>query len=59
MVRTIAGVPQVGSPVRLNGERADADLPPPGLGEHTREVLDSIGVDNDELDALRAANVIG
>ena len=29
MVRTIAGVPVVGSPVRLDGERADSDLPPP------------------------------
>ena len=36
MVRTIAGMPLVGSPVRLDGERADSDLPPPALGEHTR-----------------------
>src|SRR4051794_40733911 len=35
MIRTIAGVPLVGSPVRLDGERADSDLPPPRLGEHT------------------------
>ena len=39
MVRTIAGIPLVGSPVRLDGERADSDLPPPTLGEHTREIL--------------------
>ena len=27
-----AGVPLVGSPVRLDGERADSELPPPALG---------------------------
>ena len=41
MVRTIAGVPLVGSPVRLDGERADSDLPPPALGEHREDVLAS------------------
>jgi formyl-CoA transferase len=29
----------VGSPVRLDGTRADSDLPPPKLGQHTDEVL--------------------
>ena len=32
-VRTIAGTPLVGSPVRLDATRADSDLPPPALGE--------------------------
>ena len=59
MVRTIASVPQVGSPVRLDGERADADLPPPALGAHTGDVLDQIGVGADEIERLRAAKVIG
>jgi crotonobetainyl-CoA:carnitine CoA-transferase CaiB-like acyl-CoA transferase len=59
MVRTIAGVPQVGSPVRLDGERADAELPPPALGEHTNEILGALGVSPDEIDRLRAVNVIG
>ena len=59
MVRTIAGVPQVGSPVRLHGERADAELPPPALGEHTNEILGALGVSPDEIDRLRAVNVIG
>ena len=39
MIRTIAGMPLMGSPVRIDGDRADADLPPPALGEHTRDVL--------------------
>jgi formyl-CoA transferase len=59
MVRTIAGIPVVGSPVRLDGERADADLPPPALGEHTGDVLAALGLDPDEVDRLRASNAIG
>lgn len=59
MVRAIAGVPQVGSPVRLNGERADADLPPPRLGQHTLEVLDRLGLRADDVERLKAAQIIG
>ena len=59
MVRTIAGVPLVGSPVRLDGERADSDLPPPGLGQHTDEVLAKLGVAPDEAASLRAGGVVG
>jgi crotonobetainyl-CoA:carnitine CoA-transferase CaiB-like acyl-CoA transferase len=59
MVRTITGMPQVGSPVRLDGARADADLPPPALGEHTNEILDALGVTREEIGRLRTANVIG
>jgi formyl-CoA transferase len=58
MVRAIAGVPQVGSPVRLNGERADADLPPPRLGQHTAEVLVDFGMDAADAERLRAARII-
>ena len=59
MVRAIAGAPQVGSPLRFDGQRADADLPPPGLGEHTAEVLGGLGVAAVELDRLRGLDVIG
>ena len=59
MVRTIAGIPLVGSPVRLDGERADSDLRPPALGEHTCEVLRALGLANHEIEELRAATVIG
>jgi formyl-CoA transferase len=58
MVRTIAGVPLVGSPVRLDGERADSGLPPPRLGEHTAEVLSETAA-GPELERLRAEGVIG
>jgi formyl-CoA transferase len=58
MVRTIAGVPVVGSPVRLDGERADAYLPPPALGQHTAEVLAALGLTPQEIDRLHVAQAI-
>ena len=50
-------VPLIGSPVRIDGERQDATLPPPALGEHG----DLLGqwCDADELARLRAAGIIG
>jgi formyl-CoA transferase len=59
MVRTLAGAPVVGSPVRLEGGRADSDLPPPALGEHTQDVLAALGLASEEVDRLRAAGVVG
>jgi formyl-CoA transferase len=58
MVRTIAGIPLVGSPVRFDGARADSDLPPPELGEHTNDVLAGLGVAPDEAARLRSNGVI-
>jgi formyl-CoA transferase len=58
MIRTLAGAPVVGSPVRLDGNRQDSHLPPPGLGEHTNEVLAGLA-DAAELERLRASGVIG
>jgi crotonobetainyl-CoA:carnitine CoA-transferase CaiB-like acyl-CoA transferase len=57
MVRTIAGVPLVGSPMRLDGERADSDLPPPGLGQHTREILSELS--DADFVALQRSGVVG
>jgi formyl-CoA transferase len=59
MVRTLSGVPMVGSPVRIDGARADADLPPPALGEHTDQVLTELGLSTDAIAQLKAAHVIG
>jgi formyl-CoA transferase len=59
IVRTIAGMPLVGSPVRVDGARADSDLPPPALGEHTNEVLTQRGVGPQDFAHLKAAGVIG
>jgi formyl-CoA transferase len=59
MVRNLAGVPVVGSPVRVDGERADSDLPPPALGEHTFDVLARVGIAASEIGRLKAAEIIG
>jgi formyl-CoA transferase len=59
MVRTIAGMPLVGSPVRLDGTRADSELPPPGLGEHTDEFLQKLGLKPREIARLKSEGVAG
>ncbi len=58
MVRNIAGVPLVGSPIRIDRKRADSELPPPALGEHTDEVLAGLASE-EELGSLRSSGVIG
>ena len=59
MVRTIAGMKLVGSPVRIDGARADSELAPPGLGEHTEQVLASAGVAPADLRDLQQRKVVG
>jgi formyl-CoA transferase len=58
MVRTISGTPLVASPVRMDGEQAVAELPPPGLGEHSEEILDALGIGKEEFERLRAQGVV-
>ena len=48
----------VGSPVRIDGARMDADLPPPGLGEHGDAVLREF-LGEGEIAELRARGVVG
>ncbi|MEO7634221.1 MAG: CaiB/BaiF CoA-transferase family protein [Sphingomicrobium sp.] len=57
MVRMIAGTPLVGSPLRIDGARADSDLPPPALGEHTATILKQAGVLPDEAARLQSQGV--
>ena len=59
MVRLLAGTPVVGSPIRMDGERADSNLPPPTLGQHTDQVLTQLGIESVELQQLRNEGVIG
>ena len=56
-----AGVtcPTVASPMRFSATPVDHGVPPPRLGEHTREVLGSVlGLGDAEIDALAAEGVI-
>ena len=59
MVRTIAGIPLVGSPLRIDAERADSDLPPPRLGEHTADILTRLGIEPPEIERLQTRGVVG
>jgi formyl-CoA transferase len=52
-------VSTVGSPVRIDGDRADSDLPPPALGEHTTQVLVQLGVSEAELGKLKREGILG
>lgn len=46
-------------PVRLDGQRAVADRPPPRLGEHSREVVgDWLAADPTEVEALLSAGAV-
>jgi crotonobetainyl-CoA:carnitine CoA-transferase CaiB-like acyl-CoA transferase len=52
-------VPQVASPVRVDGEQAVADRAPPLLGEHTREVLKNrLSMREDEIRSLAAEGIV-
>ena len=49
-----------GHPWRMDSLRERADLPPPRLGEHSREVLrERLGLSDDEIDDLFARGVTG
>ena len=49
-------VPMIGCPIRLDGQRSDAELPPPALGEHSDLLKEWIG--EAELERLRAAGIV-
>jgi crotonobetainyl-CoA:carnitine CoA-transferase CaiB-like acyl-CoA transferase len=48
-----------GVPFRMTGVESWIRFASPTLGQHTDEVLRSVGYTDDELGALRAAGVIG
>jgi crotonobetainyl-CoA:carnitine CoA-transferase CaiB-like acyl-CoA transferase len=49
---------QIAGPLRLSGSPLPEELPAPDLGEHTAEILSTIGVNEDELKSLAAMGVI-
>jgi crotonobetainyl-CoA:carnitine CoA-transferase CaiB-like acyl-CoA transferase len=51
-------VPVVGSPLHLSSTNPAVLAGPPGLGEHTAQVLDQLGYDPARVAELRAAGVI-
>ncbi len=55
--RGMAKLPKL--PVRSTAYEFGLRRPAPGLGEHTREVLQEFGLSKDEIDALASRRVIG
>jgi crotonobetainyl-CoA:carnitine CoA-transferase CaiB-like acyl-CoA transferase len=49
---------QVGIPYRLSGTPASIRRPPPALGEHTDEILATLGYTDGEIAALRARQIV-
>ena len=45
-------------PFRRDGARAAQWTPPPGLGEHTDEILAELGLDGERIEALRADGAV-
>jgi crotonobetainyl-CoA:carnitine CoA-transferase CaiB-like acyl-CoA transferase len=52
----VAKLPRL--PVRSSAYEMGLRRPAPGLGEHTREVLEELGVAKEEIEALASARVI-
>ena len=56
---TIGDLPLVGSPLSFSGTPVEYKLPPPLLGQHTREILREIlGYSEEEIESLKANDVI-
>jgi crotonobetainyl-CoA:carnitine CoA-transferase CaiB-like acyl-CoA transferase len=56
---TCGRVPMVASPIRLSGTPVRSDVPPPTLGQHTREVLvEVLGMEDSEVQALRSRGIV-
>jgi len=55
---TVEGLRLAAFPVSFDGERVEHRSAPPGLGEHTREILAEAGYSSDEIEALLAAGSV-
>jgi glutaryl-CoA transferase len=56
---TAGAVRMAGIPVKFSTTPASIRLPPPLLGQHTKEVLSSwLGMNNEEIDELKRKNVV-
>jgi glutaryl-CoA transferase len=54
-----AAMPMLANPIRLSGTPVQYRMPPPGLGEHTDDVLSELlGYDEAKRHALREQGVI-
>lgn len=56
---TLGPLPLVGFPVVFNGEKRETPMAPPLLGQHSAEVLSSLGYDEAAIADLASRGVIG
>lgn len=55
----IAGkVPQIMSPLRFTNSPTTEDIPPPTLGQHTEQILETLGITKDQIQTLRERGVV-
>lgn len=55
---TAGTVPQVRCPIRMSGSDVGAEIAPPLLGQHTDDVLGTLGLGADEITALEEKNIV-
>ena len=51
-------VTQVANPIRLTDAPITYERPPPGLGEHTAEILRELGLADDDIASLKQDGVV-
>lgn len=51
-------IPQPGFPLKFSEDQPGWRTPPPGLGEHNREILGEMGIEESELSELKAEGII-
>ena len=55
---TLGSAPSVRSPIRYSRSSTTAEAGPPALGQHSREVLSGLGLNEEEIAALTAEGVV-
>ena len=51
-------IPQQAFPVKFSQDQPELRIPPPLLGEHTKEILKTLGYDESTIEILRANGVV-